>query len=254
MAPTYADHPFKLVRTPHSTLSAGEEPDEYVESATHMACAHNLFIRALNAIYLQAPHVPPAQLRGFLGFAEMFYTSVEHHHRTEEDYFFPLLVKMSGDKDIMRENHEQHEAFQAGLAEYVAYVRRCQADHAAYDAAELVRLIDGFGPVLQKHLEDEIPSFVALRKHDDKLKGFFKQLQALADKTAMEVGLFAGGVFVMANHDVEYEGGLHASFPPIPGAVAWGMRNMAWWVHSDWWAFAPCDGSGKMRPLDVPAA
>lgn len=218
-----------------------------------MALAHNLMIRSLNAIYLQAPHIRPEQHEPFLHFAELWYKSIEHHHRTEETIFFPILEEMTGVKGIMEANSEQHDAFQSGLKTFINYVRRCLSGETEYNSNELLQILDDFAPVMWKHLEDEIPTFVNLKQYSEKLKGFHARLSAEAEKTQQELGILAGAVFVMATHDVDYENGIHAGFPPIPAAITWGLRNVAWWAHRDWWAFAPCDRLGKMRPLDIPS-
>lgn len=211
-------------------------------------------IRSLNAIYLQAPHIRPEQETSFLGFAELWYRGVEQHHRTERNLFFPVLDEMTGEKDIMQANVEQHETFRAGLEAYHDYVLRCLSGEAKYDGKELVRAIDGFAPAFVQHCVDEVPSFVGLRRYGDKLKGFHARFGKEAEKNHQELGILAGAVFLMATHDVEYEGGTHTNFPPIPWVITWGLRNVAWWAHNDWWAFAPCDRWGRMRPLNVPAA
>ncbi|KAI1073377.1 hypothetical protein F5B20DRAFT_597729 [Whalleya microplaca] len=161
---------------------------------------------------------------------------------------------MTGEKGIMQASTEQHDGFRGGLETFVDYVWHCIAGEAKYAAQELVRIIDGFEPVLWQHLNDEIPAFVDLRKYSERLKGFHSGFAVEAEKTHRELGILAGAVFLMATHDVEYEDGIHTDFPPIPSAISWGLRNVAWWVHRDWWAFAPCDRSGKMRPLDIPSA
>ncbi|KAI1370085.1 hemerythrin HHE cation binding domain-containing protein [Hypoxylon crocopeplum] len=254
MARIYADHPFQLLPTPTYQLRNGEKADEFINAATQMACAHNVMLRSLNAIYLQAPHISAEQQHSFLQFTELWYKGVEHHHRTEDDIFFPILEDMTGEKGIMGVNTEQHDAFLPDLQVMVGYVRRCLAGSAQYDGAELVRLIDAFAPALREHLADEIPTFVALNEWGEKLKGFHARFALEAQKTELELGILAGAVFLMATHDVEYEGGIHKNFPPIPAPVVWGLRNVAWWAHRDWWAFAPCDRAGKMRPLDVPVS
>ncbi|KAJ2981744.1 hypothetical protein NUW58_g6610 [Xylaria curta] len=248
MSSIYASHPFQLLTTPTYQLRNNEEPNEFVNAATHMALAHNLIIRPLNAMYLQAPHIESEQQKPFLEFAELWYRVVEHHHRTEEEILFPMLQEMTGDKNVMQENTRQHDAFQTGLASFADYVRQCLAGKE-FDGKELIRLFDGFAPILCQHLSDEIPTLVALEQYGARVSGYHAKFAAEVEKTQQELGVLAGAVFVMATHDVEFEGGIHKDFPPIPSAITWGLRNLAWWAHRDWWQFAPCDRLGKMRPL-----
>lgn len=253
MSEVFANHPFQLLPTPAYQLQKDEKPDEFTNAATQMACAHNVMIRALNAIYLQAMHIRSDQEQAFLSFAHMWYKAVEHHHRTEEVYFFPLIEKMAAEKGVMQKDTEQHDAFQPGLKEYKDYIERCLSAQENYSGKELVRILDGFAPILWQHLADEIPSFISLRRYGDKLEGFHARLATEAKETETELGILAGAVFLMVSHDVDYENGIHTNFPPIPAPITWGLRNLAWWAHRDWWAFAPCDSSGKMRPLDIPS-
>ncbi|RYO96762.1 hypothetical protein DL763_003038 [Monosporascus cannonballus] len=226
-------------------------PDEFINGATHMALAHNVMIRSLNAIYLQAPHIQPGEQPAFLRFAEVWHKSVEHHHKTEEDIFFPIVEEMSGQKGIMEVNAQQHNAFQSGLEAFIAYLRQCLAREAQFDGKYLVRILDGFAQVMCERLADEITTFVDFRNRGEKLKGYHARLVAEAQKV-QQLGLLDDVMFMMANHDVDFEDGIH-DFPPVPAVIAWGQRNIVWWAHYDWWAFAPCDRSGKMRPLDLPS-
>ncbi|KAI3337280.1 hemerythrin HHE cation binding domain-containing protein [Xylariaceae sp. AK1471] len=251
MSEVYADHPFQLLTTPTYQLHDNEKPNEFVNATTHMALAHNMMIRSLNAMYLQAPHISPEQARPFLQFAELWCKVVEHHHRTEEDIFFPMLEEMTGEKDIMKANSEQHDAFQSVLGIFAAYIRQCLSRENKYNGTELIRIFDGFAPVLWQHLSDEIPTLIALEQYWEKVTGFHAKFAAEVEKTQQELGVLAGAVFVIATHDVEYEGGIHVEFPPIPSVITWGLRNVAWWAHHDWWYFAPCDRSGKMRQLNI---
>ncbi|KAI1380444.1 hypothetical protein F4677DRAFT_406866 [Hypoxylon crocopeplum] len=177
-----------------------------------MTYAHNTMIRSLNAIYFQAPYVKLEEQRPFLQFIEIMYQGVEHHHRTENDIFFPILEEMTGDKGIMHVNIEHHGAFQPDLQAFTAYVRRCLAGAAQYDGKEIVRLIDTcFGPALWQHLADEILTFVALKEYGETLKGFHARLTAEAGKTQQKLGILAGVVFVMVNHK---------DFPPTPAPIS----------------------------------
>ena len=209
-------------------------------------------IRSLNAIYLQAPYIRPEKAHTFLSFAHMWYKAVEHHHRTEEDFFFPVIERVAGEKGIMQTNSEQHDAFQPGLKEYKEFVECCLAGREQYNGKKLQQILDGFASTLWQHLADEIPSFDDLRRYGDRLKGFHATLAAEAKETETELGILAGAVFVIVNHDADYEGGIHTNFPPIPAPITWGLRNVAWWAHRDWWEFAPCDRYGKMQPLKLP--
>lgn len=51
-----------------------EEPtDQYIRGASIMAVVHNVIIRSLNTIYLQAHHVRPEDVKDFLGYCYCWY-------------------------------------------------------------------------------------------------------------------------------------------------------------------------------------
>ncbi|KAH7040919.1 hemerythrin HHE cation binding domain-containing protein [Microdochium trichocladiopsis] len=250
MAPVFADRPFAPIPTPMVILAKGEKPDEFTVLATEMACVHNFLIRGLNAIYLQAPHIrTPADQHAFLNFAHQWYRGLHVHHTGEEELFFPMLEARTGIKGIMDGNVAQHAQFERGVDELDAYVQRCLQNPSAYDGDKIVGMIDSFGAVLRQHLADEIPTLLALREHADKLAGMYKEFSDEGAKHMQTLGLFKGAACVIATHDVDYEGGLHRGFPPAPAVLVWLLRNVAWWVHRDWWRFAPCDRHGRMKDL-----
>jgi len=166
MAPVYADHPFALIPSPkYANVKAGTATDLFDRCASEMACVHNLMVRGLNAIYLQAPHIAPADEANFLDFVGIWYELLHTHHTGEEEEFFPMLEAMAGEKGIMEANVEQHHAFHDALEAFAAYVRECAAGRERYDGRKVVEMIDVFGPTLMQHLADEIPTIQGLRKY-----------------------------------------------------------------------------------------
>jgi hypothetical protein len=51
------------------------------------------------------------------------------------------------------------------------------------------------------------------------------------------------------NHDVTYEGGLHADFPPLPAPVRWVLREGFPRWKAEWWKFSTCGYDGRPREL-----
>lgn len=143
--------------------------------ATEMALVHNLLIRGLNAIYLQAPHVQASDERAFLNHAWCWYTNVHVHHSGEESYLFPLLEDMAGIKGVMDVNVEQHHLFEGGVQIMSQYIRNCLDGKEAYDGKKLVSLIDDFGHILAGHLADEIPTLLGLQQFGDRMNGLAKR-------------------------------------------------------------------------------
>lgn len=152
------------------------------DMASEMANVHNMFIRGLNSIYLQAPHIKPADEKLFARYVVGWYAALHSHHAGEERSFFPGVERMTGVQGIMDTNKEQHEAFHDGLDALQAYCKAVMAGTERYDGAKVVGMVDGFGPALVQHLNDEIPSILNLRQHGDKLAG----LPKLFDDEAQE--------------------------------------------------------------------
>jgi hypothetical protein len=148
-----------------------------------MVLVHNMLLRGLNSIYLQAQHISKADEAPFCKYIEVWYMILHHHHSGEEEFLFPRVDQMVGEKDIMAANVEQHHAFQPALDAFMAYVRDCAAGKQAYDGDRIVALIDAFGKILSNHLADEIPTIMSLRRFDaDKIELFPSLLDEMGTK------------------------------------------------------------------------
>lgn len=167
MAP-WADEPFRLISIKSITPSASSDA---LFIASEMANAHNGLIRSLNSMYLQAPYVTEeADIQDLLQFAIFWESWIEEHHQGEEEYFFPEVARITGEKDIMKRNIEQHQAFVPGMHAFLAYVKECKKHESSpkFEASRFVQLIDAFGSVLARHLQEEIETLLALDKYDIK--------------------------------------------------------------------------------------
>lgn len=148
-----------------------------------MACVHNVVIRGLNSIYLQAPHVQPADEESFCEYIGHWHGIISMHHTAEEEDGFPMIEKMAGEKGIMDDNVEQHRVFHGGLDALGRYAADCVAGSKEYDGKKIVSMIDEFGGELAKHLEDEIPTIEGLRRYGErKMAGLKGALEAEAER------------------------------------------------------------------------
>jgi hemerythrin superfamily protein len=154
-----------------------------------MACVHNMLIRGLNSIYLQAPHVKPQDEKSFLYYSTCFYELLHVHHGGEEADLFPKIEEMSGEKGLMSRNVEQHHAFHQGLEDYNAYIVSCLKGAEKYDGTKLVGIIDGFGTTLVEHLADEITTILDLVKYKDKMGKLEKVFEAFDEKDTVRNNL-----------------------------------------------------------------
>jgi hypothetical protein len=233
-----------------------------------MVLVHNMLLRGLNSIYLQAQHISKADEVPFCKYIQVWHLILHHHHAGEEDDLFPGVDRMVGGKDVMAANVEQHHAFKPGLDAFIAYVQDCAAGKQSYDGDKIITLIDAFGKILSDHLADEIPTILDLRKFGvDKLEPFPKLMDEYGEKALVSrivnppsgstahcfpkksLSLTADLPWAFVNIDKEFEGGRWKSWPPAPAVIGFVVCNVAYWVHSDVWRFGSCDRSCRMKPL-----
>ncbi|KAK3367904.1 hypothetical protein B0H63DRAFT_489974 [Podospora didyma] len=251
MAPVYADHPFSLIPTP-VFLAKSKDPnaktDKFDEIASEMANVHNIMLRGLNSIYLQAPHISQGDIIPFCRYISGFCSFIHIHHNGEEEQFFPEVEKMAGVKGLMDGNVEQHRVFQAGLKGLEEYTAAVLAGKEEYSGEKIKNLVDGFGAVLVQHLTDEIPTLLGLREYEDKMAGLEKAIQEEAETSMKTLGNF-GMVWCFANLDIHFENDIWLGFPPAPAPVKFLFRNLFWWFYPDARKFGSVDRQGKLKPL-----
>jgi hemerythrin-like domain-containing protein len=244
------------------------QPDIFQNSATVMALIHTTFIRALNAIYLQAPHVTAKDQQSFCQYIAHLCQFLQVHHDGEEAVLFLEIEKLSGERGLMTANVEQHHAFHDGLQSFSVYVQACLSGKEKYDGRKIVSMIDGFGTALVRHLHDEIQTLLALSKYGDKLRTLPKLLddegtrnlvseapahlreRVVADAPEQKtLGIEIGLVWVFDHMDLHYENGLWVKWPPAPSIVRSLLKSVTYLSPHSWRKFSPCDRAGKMRPL-----
>jgi hemerythrin-like domain-containing protein len=142
-----------------------------------MCFVHNLFFRNLNAIWLQYEQVSkPKDVADFMVFCQCVHEGIHTHHHHEEEYFFPDVEAYTGVKGLMETNIEQHKAFEKGLTRFGEYVYSVKPEE--YDPKAFKEILDSFTPALVRHLNDEIPTLMALEKYGaDKLMKAWKDLE-----------------------------------------------------------------------------
>jgi hemerythrin-like domain-containing protein len=182
----WADKPFPLIPTPCGPHSSAKEHGSRM-IAQEMTHLHNCILRVLNAIYNQAPYVKtPNDIRAFLQLVKLWHDELEHHHKIEEEAFFPGIERCTGEKNIMEGNVEQHHEFEPGLAAMLKFAVETSVED--YDAGKLRAVIDGFGDILQTHLTEEIDTLLALQKYDsDALKACWAETHKYVLKTCNQV-------------------------------------------------------------------
>ena len=130
-----------------------------------MAVSHNVYIRGINAIYLQSEGVKTLEdKKNFLQYCRFWVESVTHHHDAEEEHFFPALDKLPGMEGLMDINIEQHKAFHPGLEKLDKYVSETKPED--YDGKVLKEIVNSFADKLVAHLHAEIETLISSQKHD----------------------------------------------------------------------------------------
>jgi len=217
--------------------------------ASEMTLVHNAIGRGLNSIYLQAPHITPADEKAFLSYISGWHLVVRVHHKNEETDFFPAVEELAGEKGIMEGNVAQHHAFEGGLEKLKAYVDAVVAGKEKYNGERVVALVDEFGEVLMQHLEDEIETLLGLRKYGaEKMGGLMAKMAEEAEKGMKEMG-FGGMVWIWAHIDANYEGGRWSHWPPAPAPVKFLIVNLFWRFHASMAKFGAVDRNNRLRPL-----
>ncbi|KAG5644850.1 hypothetical protein DXG03_007580 [Asterophora parasitica] len=165
----------------------------------------------------------------------------------------------------MEHNVEQHHAFLAGLESLEAYIKEIQAGNAQYDGKLVIEKLDSFADGLVQHLHDELPTLASSRMRAAFTEKDLKDLEtSLGKRILKEVSLTTVLPLGMVLHDkstapqyVSSENHVIfmnlispplISFPPLPKPILWATQYGLYHLHSDAWAFGPCDVYGKVKP------
>jgi hemerythrin-like domain-containing protein len=231
-----------------SPLFQTGQTDDFSACATEMANVHNCIIRAFNSIYIQAPHIPAAEHKNFIAYMTATWQGLEAHHDGEEDFFFPEIERLSGEKGLMDGNVKQHEAFHSGFHAWGEWLASLREGKEEYSGAKCRALLDAFVTPLSVHLADEIPSLLSLAKYGSEKLPIRRLMEAEGEKVMGSMSKTAQLPMFWSNHDTTYEGGMH-NFPPIPAPVKWVLREVCGRWNSEWWKFGTVDFSGMPREL-----
>jgi len=89
------------------------------------------------------------------------------HHGVEERHVFPLLAKKMPAFRKELELLAQHKEIHQGLEKFQEYLENCQSGEKELRLGEMKRLMDQFGDVLWRHLDEEVKELGAenMRKY-----------------------------------------------------------------------------------------
>lgn len=231
-----------------------------------MSIVHNVILRGLNSIYVQAPYVSPNDYGAFIGYSLAWHEVLEFHHHGEETLIFPGIDKAAGEKGVMEVNVAQHgrrlliiyllmliafalsAEFHPGLDAFKEYLLSVKGSPSKFSGAHLNSLIDSFAPLLTAHLTAEIPTLLSLSRFGDKID--VEELFDKDGKLAMTImGKTTGVVFWFLNLDTTFEGGQWANWPPTPAPIRWVITRLLALPNRAYWKFASCDATGTPKAL-----
>ncbi|KAI5814927.1 hypothetical protein BZA77DRAFT_266281 [Pyronema omphalodes] len=242
----WADGPFPLIATPR--FSGEDKSCPFTTAASHMALVHNILLRTLNSIYLQAPRVPATEHLDFIQYSLLWSALIHAHHHGEEAQFFPGVEEAAGVPGLMTGNVDQHHLFTPGIKAYESYLQSCITTPGGFSGDKLCEIIDGFATTLQQHLADEIQTILKLREYGDKIP-ILKLIEEEGKKVMGEIPKTSVLMLLTVNLEKNFEGGIHNDFPPAPGMVRLLMRFVWPIPKRKWWKFASCGWDGKRREL-----
>jgi len=142
-----------------------------------------------------------------------------------------------------------------GISKFQDYLVNLKSP-SDFSGTQLLEIMASFQEPLEEHMRSEISTIAYLAHHSRTPKEGSveeKATQAAFDRREGNRLLMSGATdvlpFFLFNFDREYEGGLWADWPPIPGLVRWTLTSVAKILHPGWWKFASCDAGGKRIAL-----
>lgn len=239
----WADGPFPLI--PTSKISKPDSDPTAIWVADDMASTHNVMIRQMNSMYLQAPYLTSKDDQlDLCQYAVFWKELLHHHHQIEETILFPDIERISGETGIMGGNVEQHHAFIPALDAFGQYAQGCLSKEKTFDAKHFIGLMDSFAPTLSTHLRDEIETLLGLGKYDvQEIKKSYLLCAAEAQRASKTKAM----PLVCGARDVTFEGG--CSWPGFPFFVPYMVDYLFAGKYRSVWRFNPSTMHGNPRPL-----
>ncbi|PPR03399.1 hypothetical protein CVT24_012526 [Panaeolus cyanescens] len=97
MASESTTGPYSLIPLPEGVMTQTVDKDPKNMMVIDMVLVHNVFIRAMNSIHINAPKVIPRDVPAFIGYCLTVLQTIEFHHHLEEETIFPVLEKKIGE-------------------------------------------------------------------------------------------------------------------------------------------------------------
>jgi hypothetical protein len=239
-------NPMQLIDLPVSTRIA---PLPYTQVAIEITLAYNCLIRALNSVYLQAPHLPLREYSNFSAYSLAVYNGLKAYDPSNEYTFFSDLARETGETSFMK----GHLAFGPGLLAWGNWLESIAARRNNFNPEMCRALMDDFLPALHLHMhvvpdcvlyvaqcpllafnELSLDVLTLAREHREKVFGSMSKSKLMP-------------VFVM-NHDAAFGGHSH-KFLNKSALEMWVLRQVYARKYKEWWKFSAVGFDGKPKEL-----
>lgn len=124
--------------------------------AEEMTYYHSRLRQSWDALYTASEassKVPPSRL---INIGLHFCSHLQGHHDIEETYWFPVLARKMPGFDGDGFAKVQHREMHKGLDALRPYLMACQRGTEDLRRTEVRRLLDSFGGILWKHMDEEV--------------------------------------------------------------------------------------------------
>lgn len=155
-----------------------------------MVHSHNILLRGLNSILLQAPNVPittdeqfsARDVKDLLFYIKSWAKMVNHHHWVEEAYMFPGIEKLAGQPGLMDDPKHQHNLFHDGMEALLEYASVTMPENYRWEGPDGMKaILDSFSKHMTDHLYAEIDIFLGMENLDsDGLKEVWVEAETQA--------------------------------------------------------------------------
>ncbi|RDB20005.1 hypothetical protein Hypma_012884 [Hypsizygus marmoreus] len=226
--------------------SLGPQPkDIYAAQHWEMAGAHAMLVNALLNVYEKSSSVPQDKVQAFIEYALQWYAALDHHHRWEENIYYPLYSPKFSTETIVAE----HETFHSGVEKLREYLTSClpagtvwgysqtvgPQEQQKFDDVHFRTLIDDFADALVTHLVQEIGYLEPEKIRASGLtEGEVKHIADVSEKHMKSMPPFTFLIYTIIHTPKE------SGFPPVPGFVRNFLAPYIFYLpNRRLWQFAP---------------
>jgi hypothetical protein len=206
---------------------------ELVLVANEVTIMHNALIRAINSIYIQAPHVPISEHNNFVAYCLATYKGM----LALETVWLKNIEQRTGDTGLAR-------TYDASVTAWGNWIESTSQRKNNFSPDMCISMMDDFVPALQAFWNVKSMEIIGVPSR-------YPQLN-ISDMWAEEKRSLLGGlsktkvlpVFLL-NHDESSSG----EFPEINGVRMWAAREVCARQNGEWWKFSTVGFGGEIREV-----